>query len=91
MNGLPECIDGLLNLYGSEAPSEKTLRETAGRHLFLPESRVNFSQINSACAIARRERCLGGHLNLFVFGRLGLRCRAQRNAHADRQKKDHGN
>ena len=52
MNQLPEYVDGLPNLCGSESLIEATLREGAARPAFLPESRINFGGINSAFAVA---------------------------------------
>jgi hypothetical protein len=52
MNTLPEHIEGLPNLCGSEALIEKTLAESARRPVFLPESGVSFGGSQSACAIA---------------------------------------
>ena len=52
MNHLPEYIDSLPNLSGSETLIEKTLREAGDRPVFLPAGRVDFGRINSACAIA---------------------------------------
>jgi len=42
MNTLPEYLDGRLNLSGSESLIEQTLRESRGRAVFLPESRIDF-------------------------------------------------
>src|SRR3989442_11135227 len=50
MTELPEYIDGLPNISGSEAQLESVLR---ARHpVFLPDSRIDFGRINSAFAIA---------------------------------------
>jgi len=52
MNGLPEYIDGLPNLSGSESVVDATMRENQGQSLFLRESGIDFPHIRSACAIA---------------------------------------
>jgi hypothetical protein len=52
MSDIPEYVDGLPNLSGSEALIESALRQNAGRPVFLPESRIDFSGINSAFATA---------------------------------------
>lgn len=51
MNGLPEVINGLPDICGSEATIEKAVR-TRDRPVFLPESRVDFSRIRSGAAVA---------------------------------------
>ena len=52
MNTLPEYLDGRLNLSGSESLIEQTIRESRGRAVFLPESRIDFGGSQSAFAIA---------------------------------------
>ncbi len=52
MTGLPEYIDRLPNISGSEATIEATVREIAGKSLFLPESGIDFGSLRSASAIA---------------------------------------
>ena len=52
MNSLSEHVDGLPNISGSEALIESSLRESRGREIFRPESRIDFGGINSAFAIA---------------------------------------
>ena len=52
MSSIPEYVDGLPNLSGSEAMVERTIAEAADRNVFLDDSRVPFDRIRSACAIA---------------------------------------
>ncbi|MCP4402071.1 MAG: glycosyl hydrolase family 57 [bacterium] len=52
MTGLPEYIDRLPNISGSEATIEATVRENAEKSLFLPESGIDFGSLRSASAIA---------------------------------------
>ena len=52
MPSLPEYVDGLPNLSGSEDVVERAIAESAGRSVFLDESRIPFERIRSACAIA---------------------------------------
>jgi len=52
MAELPEEVDGLPNICGSESLVERVLAEHKGRPVFLPESRIPFSRVRSACAIA---------------------------------------
>ena len=52
MSSLPEYVDGLPNLCGSEDLVERAIAEAAGRHVFLDDSRIRFDRIRSACAIA---------------------------------------
>ena len=52
MPSLPEYVDGLPNLSGSEDLIERTMAGAAGRRVFLDESRIPFERIRSACAIA---------------------------------------
>jgi hypothetical protein len=52
MPTLPEYVDGLPNLSGSEDVVERAIAESASRSVFLDESRVPFERIRSACAIA---------------------------------------
>lgn len=50
MSELPEYVDGLPNISGSEQAIEKATR--ASKAVFLPESRIDFAHIRSAFAIA---------------------------------------
>ena len=52
MSQLPEYVDGLPNICGSESLVEETLRASRDQPVFLPESRIDFGRIRSACAIA---------------------------------------
>ena len=52
MSQLPEYVDGLPNICGSEPLVEKTLRASRDKPVFLPESGIDFGRIRSACAIA---------------------------------------
>ena len=52
MSSIPEYVDGLPNLSGSEELVERVIAEAADRHVFLDDSRVPFERIRSACAIA---------------------------------------
>jgi len=52
MPSLPEYVDGLPNLSGSEDVVERAIAESASRNVFLDESRIRFDRISSACAIA---------------------------------------
>jgi hypothetical protein len=52
MSQLPEYVDGLPNICGSEPLVEETLRASRVSPVFLPESRIDFGHIRSACAIA---------------------------------------
>src|SRR5262245_47880098 len=52
MNTLPENIDHLPNRSGSEQQLEAVLKATRGKHLFLPDSRIDFGRIRSAFAVA---------------------------------------
>ena len=52
MSQLPEYVDGLPNICGSEPLVEKSLRDSRDRPVFLPESRIDFARIRAACAIA---------------------------------------
>ncbi len=52
MTDLPEIIDGLPNICGSEPMIEQTIRKHAEDTLYLGRSGVDFDQIDSACAIA---------------------------------------
>src|ERR1043165_742137 len=53
MSNLPEYVDGLPNICGDEALIEKTIKEAAGRPVFLSESGTDFGRIKStfACAL----------------------------------------
>ena len=52
MSSLPEYVDGLPNLSGSEDLVARAIAEAAGRSVFLDDSRIPFKRIRSACAIA---------------------------------------
>ena len=52
MSLLPECVDGLPNLSGSEDLIERCIAEARDRPVFLGDSRIPFDRIRSACAIA---------------------------------------
>ncbi len=52
MNVLPEYVDGLPNICGSESAVEDVLRHNQDQNVFLGESRIDFSRIRSAAAIA---------------------------------------
>jgi hypothetical protein len=49
---LPEYVEGLPNICGSESLVQDRLRASAGEPMRLPSSDVDFSTIRSACAIA---------------------------------------
>jgi hypothetical protein len=49
---LPENVNGLPNICGSEELIEKTIRVSRDKTIFLPESRIDFRHIRSAFAIA---------------------------------------
>ncbi len=52
MAELPEYVQGLPNISGSESLVAQTLRDSAGKPVFLPESRIDFGSIRSAYAVA---------------------------------------
>lgn len=52
MDALPEYVDGLPNLCGSEELIERTITEGRRSAVFLADSRIPFERIRSACAIA---------------------------------------
>jgi hypothetical protein len=52
MSSIPEYVDGLPNLSGSEELIERTIAEASARPVFLDESRIPFERIRSACAVA---------------------------------------
>jgi len=49
---IPEYIDGVPNIYGSEGYVDAVVEAGINKKLFMQESGVNFSGIKSACAIA---------------------------------------
>ena len=51
-SSIPEYLDGLPNLSGSEGLIEQVIAGAADRPVFLAESRVPFERIRSACSIA---------------------------------------
>lgn len=52
MSPLPETLDGLPNLSGSEDLIERTMAAARDCPVFLDDSRIPFDRIRSACAIA---------------------------------------
>jgi hypothetical protein len=52
MSTLPETVDGLPNLSGSETLIERTIAAARDAPVFLPDSRIHFDRIRSACAVA---------------------------------------
>ena len=52
MSQIPEYVDDLPNLSGSEDTLERALAAVRDRPVFLDESRIAFDRIRSACAIA---------------------------------------
>jgi len=52
MSSLPEYVDGLPNLSGSELLIERAIAAARDRPVFLDDSRIVFDRIRSACAIA---------------------------------------
>jgi hypothetical protein len=52
MSELPETIDGLPNLSGAEHLIAGTIAASRDRAVFLPDSRIDFGRIRSACAVA---------------------------------------
>lgn len=52
MTTIPEYIDGIPNVSGSEAVCEKHLQKTAGKTVFLDEGGIDWSRAKSASAIA---------------------------------------
>jgi hypothetical protein len=51
-NALPETVDGLPNISGSEDTIREAIAEAAGRPVFPADNGVDFGRIRSACAIA---------------------------------------
>ncbi len=49
---LPEIVDGLPNISGSEELIQAAMQKHAGSQLYLGKSGIDFDQIDSACAIA---------------------------------------
>ena len=52
MNDLPEYIENLPNICGSEKAVESAVAAARGRPVFLPESRIDYGRIKSAFAVA---------------------------------------
>jgi hypothetical protein len=52
MPSLPECVDGLPNLCGSEDVVARAIADARDRPVFLGDSAIPFDRIRSACAIA---------------------------------------
>jgi len=52
MNEIPEYVEGLPNISGSEKDIERVIAQSRDRKVFLQDSTVDYSRIRSACAIA---------------------------------------
>ena len=52
MSQLPEYIDGLPNISGSEKEIERVIAKYSDQPVFLPDSHIDFSRVKSAYAIA---------------------------------------
>lgn len=52
MSDLPEYIDGLPNISGSEDRIDAVMRESRHRQIYVPEKRIDFGRIRSACTVA---------------------------------------
>lgn len=52
MSELPEYIEDMPNISGSEAQIEEAMQRHKGKAIYLPESGIDFGSIRSACAIA---------------------------------------
>ena len=52
MSALPEYVDGLPNISGSEALIESTMKAAADKTLYLDRTNIDFDRIKSTCAIA---------------------------------------
>ncbi|MGD0885389.1 MAG: glycosyl hydrolase family 57 [Thermodesulfovibrionales bacterium] len=52
MNELPEYMDGLPNISGSESHIARVIAESHQRRVFPPDNAIDFTRIRSACAIA---------------------------------------
>src|SRR6516164_8616151 len=52
MTELAEYIEQRPNIYGSEEQIAAAIQAAAGKPAFLPESRIDFANINSAFALA---------------------------------------
>lgn len=52
MSELPEYIDGVLNISGSEEIIANAIRSRQGKAVYLPESHIDFGRIRSAFTIA---------------------------------------
>jgi hypothetical protein len=52
MTSLPECVDGLPNLSGSESTIAEAIAAVAGQPVVVRDSGIDFGRITSACAIA---------------------------------------
>lgn len=52
MSELPEYIDGVLNVSGSEALIEKTIADAKDKPVYMDESPIDFSAIKSAATVA---------------------------------------
>ena len=52
MTTLPEYIDGIPNICGSEEIIETAIKDSQDKPVYLPESTIDFSNIKSTCAIA---------------------------------------
>jgi hypothetical protein len=67
MNSLPEYVDNLPNLCGSQPVIDAALASTRGRAVFLPESGIDFGRVRAAfaCALHMHQPLIpadGGHL-----------------------------
>ncbi len=52
MRDIPEYIGSLPNICNSESLIEETIQATTDKPAYLPESKIDFSAIRSACAVA---------------------------------------
>ncbi|MGD1074504.1 MAG: glycosyl hydrolase family 57 [Thermodesulfovibrionales bacterium] len=52
MNELPEYVDGLPNISGSEGLITSVIAESRQRRVFSPNNAIDFTRVRSACAIA---------------------------------------
>ena len=52
MNELPEYVNGLPNISGSESQIQDVIEKSRRRYVFLPDSTIDYARIRSACAIA---------------------------------------
>jgi hypothetical protein len=52
MDDMPEYVDSLPNISGSESQIERVIAKGRRQHVFLAESTIDFARIRGACAIA---------------------------------------